>query len=374
MKIVILVRILWTAGAQKAAIEEAKTFKDLGHDVKLVFLRKADSGDFYFPLLKGVDWDVMARNPRSIMTPFYDWLTGKFMPDRRGEGRLDYNLIRGFTKYIKFDRPDLIVCHDQWAGLAGYYAFRKLGINYVTILHESLGRYNLPILGTIANSYEKLVLKNSKRVFAINEKIADSAKKMYGLETIVNYHGMDAREKLKYEEKEDLILANTTWDSNRASDLYMEILEGLPEFKMQMVGRWRDANLKSLYKNKIIKHSLESRIEMRENLKEEEIRVLYLKSKFMIRFGYGENGNPHGIIDSLSHGIVPILNSELGISKIIKDFNAGIVVDNIDSELIITRINDINNKETYSKLQKNMNKLCSEYSWLKHCNIILEDI
>ena len=39
MKIIILVRIFWTAGAQKIAIKEARELQSMGHDVELIFLR-----------------------------------------------------------------------------------------------------------------------------------------------------------------------------------------------------------------------------------------------------------------------------------------------------------------------------------------------
>ena len=89
MKIIILVRILWASGAQKIAIEEAKTLKKMGHEVKLVFLRETDSGQRLKPMLEGVEYEIFStKQPRW----FYSTITGMFMPDRKGEGALDYNL------------------------------------------------------------------------------------------------------------------------------------------------------------------------------------------------------------------------------------------------------------------------------------------
>lgn len=260
MKIVILVRILWSAGAQKAAIDEAKEFKRMGLDVKLVFLRKTESGNVYLPLLTEIDWEVMSKGTSSFMTPFYNKLTGIFMPDRKGDGRLDYDLIRAFPDYIINYKPDLIICHDQWAGLAGYYTFRKYGVKFVTLLHESLGKYNVPVLGKLANRYEKNVLRNSQKIFAINEKIAESVSHEYGLSAIVDYHGMDVKKRPDYGSKSNVILANSTWDSNRATDIYLKILEALPNFNIQMVGRWRDPNLKLHYEKLVVQHNLEKKV------------------------------------------------------------------------------------------------------------------
>ncbi len=374
MKIVILVRILWASGAQKVAIEEAKKFKQLGHDIKLVFLRKTNSGNVYLPLLEGIDWAVMAEDSSSFFTPIYDRITGLFMPDRRGEGRVDYDLIRAFPEYIINYKPELIICHDQWAGLAGYYTFRKYGIKYVTILHESVGEYNVPVLGRIADRYEKTVLKKSQRVFTINERIEQSLESKWDISAIVNYHGMDSEEKRDYLLKEDLILLNSSWDANRASKVYLEILESLPNFEMKMVGRWIDSSLKTKYEKLVAQYKLKDRLELLENLGERELMELYIRSKYLIRFGYRENGNPHGIIDSISHGTVPILNSELGIATIIRKYEAGIVVDSIDSVPVVEAITRTNNPIEYSKIQENMNELSTTYTWKNHCELFLENL
>lgn len=98
-------RILWASGAQKTAIEEAKTFEQLGHDLKLVFLRKTNSGNVYLPLPEGIDWDVMAKKSSSLFSPVYDRITGLFMPDRQGEGRVNYDLIRASLNTSSITNP-----------------------------------------------------------------------------------------------------------------------------------------------------------------------------------------------------------------------------------------------------------------------------
>ena len=101
MKIVILVRILWSAGAQKIAINEAIELKRQGHDVDLIFLRREKTWKVYEDLLLKINYRVISEGKSSIFSGFYSFITGLFLPDRKGEGRIDYDLLKKFPKFIE---------------------------------------------------------------------------------------------------------------------------------------------------------------------------------------------------------------------------------------------------------------------------------
>lgn len=118
MRIVILVRILWTGGAQKIAIKEAENLQKCGHNVRLVFLRETESGKFLHDSLNIVNWDIYSRTGGK--NPLYSLITAHFSPDRKGEGTVDYDLITNFAKHFSRDDADYVLCLDQFAGIAGY--------------------------------------------------------------------------------------------------------------------------------------------------------------------------------------------------------------------------------------------------------------
>ena len=372
MKIIILVRILWASGAQRTAIEEAKTFIKLGHDVKIVFLREAESGTLFKPLLAGLDWEVLNKGNYSLFTPLYSYLTGAFMPDRRGEGRVDYDLIRKFPRIVKREKPDLIICHDSWSGLAGYYSFRKFKARYYVIVHEKVGRFEIPIIGKIGNWLERRALSHSNGIYAINTRIAQSVWNVYGLKATVNYHGMDIEEYTAYDQKENVILTNATWDSNRAMPQYLDIIQRLDGYKLHMVGRWRSEEVKNNFVSILEKRDLIERVVLMENLSESELVQEYLKAKFFVRFGLNESGNPHGIVSAIAHLVPPIVNSELGISDIIKQNGGGFVIEPNKTEEIIRWIGDNDNIEAYERLQKQETGITTSFNWIKHCELLLE--
>lgn len=118
MRIVILVRILWTGGAQKIAIKETENLQKCGHNVRLVFLRETESRKFLHDSLNIVNWEIYSRTGGK--NPLYSLITAHFSPDRKGEGTVDYDLITNFAKHFSRDDADYVLCLDQFAGIAGY--------------------------------------------------------------------------------------------------------------------------------------------------------------------------------------------------------------------------------------------------------------
>lgn len=376
MKIVIVVRILWTAGAPKIAIQEAKELKRLGHAVTLVFLRRAKTLGGYSDLLNDIDWKVLSDGHNSFFTPLYDYITGLFMPDRRGEGRVDYDLLRRFPSFAKEVGTDYVICHDQWAGLAGYYAFRKYGIKYAVFLHERLSSYEVPILGRLAHLYEKKVLKNASKVFAVTEKVRNSAVENYGINPITNIPGIPDNGSNPFDKRKNIILSVSMWDTGRHPYIYLKIAQEIQGFKLIIAGNWRDPELKRKMGDEVKQMHLEDKVSFADHLTEEQLSDLYRESKFLARFGYGEYGLGTATLEAISFGLPLIVNSELGTAELIKEHKAGLVLDSeapqdVDIRKIVSFLENNSNIECYSAMQKGCEEIVSKYTWEKHCRNLL---
>ncbi|MFP3130801.1 MAG: hypothetical protein RXR51_04375 [Nitrososphaeria archaeon] len=64
-KILILLRILWTAGAQRIAINKYNWLKKLGYEPELVFLRKGNAKG-YEEMLKDINYKVVREGMESL--------------------------------------------------------------------------------------------------------------------------------------------------------------------------------------------------------------------------------------------------------------------------------------------------------------------
>ena len=373
MKIVILVRILWSAGAQKIAIKEAKELQSMGNDVELIFLRGKKLPE-YDEILEGINYKIISETGDSILSPLYQYVTHKFSPDRGNESRVDYNLIRKFPDYIKNKGVDYIICHDQLAGLAGYYSYKKFGIKYSVFVHERLTLNHGSILGRFWYYYEHQVLKNAVKVFTITDKVAKTVKKIQNIEAVVNYPGMDINKITEFNEKENGLIAVSMWDYGRKPELYLDIIENIPDFILYLVGNFRIKEHEDLIRREIKKRKLDQKVIMKQGLKESELIEMYQKCKFVIRFGFGEFGVGTATIEALQNCVPLIINSDLGSAELINTYSCGVVLDDINSDNIRTFINENNNINSYEKLQGNIVKLSKDYSWKKHAEKLLNQV
>jgi glycosyltransferase involved in cell wall biosynthesis len=365
MRILILVRILTTQGRPKLAIAEARELMSMGHMVELVFLRKSEKMAGYYDLLKGINCTIINETNHSLLVPLYDYITGLQAPDRRGDLRVDYNFIRDFPKYARERNPDLLICHDSFAGISGYHAFKRYGIRYVVYIDERVEKRS-GIIGYIMDRYERKVLRHASRVFAITQKVADSIKRRYNVESFVNLQGFGKYSYTNYTEKENIIISVSAWDSGRRPMKYIEVIAEIPDYKLLMVGNWRDQSLKEEFMNEIVRRGIQDRVEVHSGIDEIHLSNLYNSSKFAMRFGFGEYGSPSGLTEAIGYGLPIISNEDIGISDLIRQNRVGLVLNNINGKDVSAWIKSVDNEKEYENLQRNCIDLTTRYSWKSH--------
>lgn len=382
MKIAILVRILWSAGTQKFAIQQAKALTDMGHDVELIFLRRGRNGSVYDDLLKGVSHRVLFEDNQSILVPLYDYVTGIFMSSRKGDGRVDYNLIRKFPSIIK-NKYDLIICQDQFAGIAGYYSWRRFHIPYVVILHERINKFPWVhgikrILVLFALEYQKKVILKAQKVLSLAKGVAVSAENFYSkykLKVFNNFPGVDSKEFLDFSKKANTVILLSYWREDKAPELYIDIFRKLVDFKFLMIGNWLSESYKQLYMAKLNDGNLSSRVRLISDLSEDAKNNLIESSKFYLRFGKGEKGTGYGSVEALEQGVPIIVSRELGIVDEIGGYTVGLVVeDSNKTDKIIEFIRNNNNPSSYRKLQDGIKEFVKDHSWRSHCEKLLDGL
>lgn len=370
MKIIILVRILWTSGAQKIAINETRELQLMGNDVELIFLRGRKLSE-YSELMNGINYKIMSETGDSILSPLYSYITRKFSPDRGNESRVDFNLIKKFPKYIKSKKVDYIICHDQIAGISGYYSLKKFGIKYSVFIHERLSSNRTFLLGRLWYNYEHKILENATKVFSITEKVARTVKEVQNVNAVTNYPGMDINKITEFDKKENALMAVSMWDYGRKPEIYLDVIENIPNFVLYFVGNFRIKELENQFKDDIKRRKLDKKVIMKQGIKESELIELYQKSKFVIRFGFGEYGFGSAM-EAIQNCDPIIINSDLGTAELINKYFCGLVLDDIDINSIARFIQDNNNESSYKMLQENIIKLSKDYSWKRHIEELIQ--
>lgn len=362
MKIVILVRILWSAGAQKIAINEAIEFKRQGHDVDLIFLRRGKTWKVYADLLLRVNYRVISEGRSSIFTGIYSFITGLFLPNRKGEGRIDYDLLRKFPKFIAGTKVDKIICHDEWAGIAGKAAKKKLNIPYEVFLHERLGELNLPIFGKMAERYRMKLLSNASRVYSVSEKISKDTFDRFSIKSIPDPPGFEELNNISFGNKINRIVSVSMWDSGRDPFFFIKLEKVLCNYEILLLGNWRSREYYDFFKRSLPENT---RIKIKINISEREKLSLISESKFLVRFGGMEFGPAFAVIESISCDTPVIINSVLGTAEMIKKYEAGYVLDSADPKVVADIISKTTDRE-YEQLLENVSNLRKSWTWKDH--------
>lgn len=366
MKISIIVRILWSSGAPKIAINEAIALKQKGHDIDLVFLRRGITWKVYQPLLSEINYRVISDGKPSLFSSINSFITGLFMPDRKGEGRLDYDLLRKLPKIVSDFNPDKIICHDEWTGIGGLITLKKKGIPYEVFLHERLGQLDVPVLGKFAEWYRSKVLLNASRIYSISNKISYDTYQKMKINTIENPPGFEHLNNPNVRRR-NRIVSISMWDEGRNPFFFIELEKLLDDFEIVILGNWRTSE----FYNKFVKTlPINSRINVMTNVSENEKGKLIMESKFLVRFGYDEMGPAIGVIESISYGTPVIINSELGTSDIIKKYNVGYVLDDPDPRIVAKSILGTST-DKYSEMLNNIMILQNSWTWQDHAEKLL---
>lgn len=373
MRILILIRILWYGGALKIATEEAKELKRNGNNVRLIILRGKVTEEIS-NLLNDIDWEIMSNNNSSLLTPIFSYITKKFRPDRGNESTIDIDLLKKFSiKYADFN-PEYIICHDQWSGLAGYYFKMRHQTKYSVIVHEAIPEYKVPVLSILARYYEKKALLHATAVLSVTPKVQESLLAKYKINSVILGYSVWSKKFVAYSNKKNQIIAVSMWDLGRKPWIYLSLMPKLENFKLLMVGAWRDDITLSRFLNKLDEMKLKDSVEIIQNISDDKLYSLYNLSKFNIRISFGEVGGGMSIFEALSCGTPSIVNESLGSSEFIRDNKIGFVVTNDETLLIdeiITCIKKYDNPESYKSLQESMQKVLPDLSWFKHTNLLI---
>ncbi|MGI0132120.1 MAG: glycosyltransferase [Thermoplasmata archaeon] len=365
MRVTILLRICWTGGAQKIAINQALALQDLGHSVRLLFLREGDSKG-YSELLEPLNVEMFRCRRNRVEQAIYDVLTHLFAPDRGRESTIDLDLMRLCTRSLERNPPDLLICHDQFSALAGMYANLRLAIPFSVYLHERPDNFALPFLSNIVLAVQKIALSRARAIYGVTDQVTKQASDVYGMPVRTLSPGLRDHEGPPYLSREKQIIAVSMWDAGRKPLIYLDILDRLPGYKLCMAGNWRIPSLRLEFESATRRRGLVDRVSIRTALSEEDLIAEYRRSRFAIRLGFGEFGPGLAALEAVETQTPPVVNNGIGAARLLNESGAGIVVEGEDVNEIAKRIRLADNESAYVGFQAAERGLISRFSWTAH--------
>ncbi|BDC17453.1 hypothetical protein HS5_03430 [Acidianus sp. HS-5] len=198
----IVLRILWTGGVTRVALEEARNIPGS----KLIVYRKART---YYDL-SNVNLQVLFEGKSKAI---YRFITSIYAGHRGEEATVDLDRIIKAKDLIK--GPSLF--HDQFAGLTGYLRWRKYKEDYAVYIHET-SLDSQGIKWALPRYLEKKILSHSKLIIT-NSKWNAQILSSHGFKSEVVYPGCYPKEKINLE-REKIVVAVSLWDEGRKPEIY----------------------------------------------------------------------------------------------------------------------------------------------------------
>lgn len=318
IKIGIILRYLWIAGAPKIAVYQVQGLIKQGYLAELIILAMSPKyrGE-YDSLLHKIPY-IFVTVPKfieKIELVLNNKLFGKWRPEERLIPLASILLaVKHVAKY------DILLCHDPFSGFLGLLAKVLLRKPYVVYLHETPfgNKYFIP--------FERIILRLADAIFAVSEKVVEEIN--ISIRHKVALPPGLPTERSDKQKVEKIILTVARWDRDRRPDWIVKIAKEMENFTFFVSGYWQSKNL---YEEFVVKsRNIKNLIVCQKPIKEEELGKLLSLSLVVIRFN--PLGEALGMIawEAVHKGVPVIVNSSLGVARYIKTFNAGIVVVNID--------------------------------------------
>lgn len=338
--------------------------------VKIIYFGKTNDYKNVLSLLNGFDYTILSnkylgfieKKIESILIKKHKNFNVYDIPSFISE----LYLFR-YLKKIKF-YPDLIIFSSYFASLSMIFNKQK----NITYLHEApiFDDFNI-FIRYIIYLYLKILSFKTKYVsISENTSIKTRRKFKFNIITESPIAFIDNDENYI---KERFILIDTRWTGDRDPFFVLKMCEYL-NIKIIMHGIFTEKNVENEFMAGINKHKYN--IELISNDSDENLINLYKKALIVLRFsGLHESGNSLSIFYGISYNCIPIIDKNLGLSKLI--------ADNISEELVVERnpesfvaiINKIlTNNEFYKKLLNNTIKTKKMYSWNNYADKLINDI
>jgi len=339
MKVPVILRYLWVAGAPKIACYQVMGLRDLGYDAKLKVLAVSPRyrGE-YNQLLKRIPYTIV-KTPRiicDIECVLNRFIFGEF---REGERALPiYALIKSIGN---MRRSQALLCHDPFSGVLGYLHKKLYGTPYIVYVHE------MPFGNAPFKFMEKTVLNASDMILTVSDKISKLLKNGYikGKKVKALPPGLPVEVKNisslqnKIARTRKYVLTAARWDLFRRPDWIIETAKRLKGLDFIVLGYWQSRSLfiEFLKKTK----NLNNIMIFKHTVSEQELKHLVRNALAVVRLNIIGESLAMIAWEAVHAGTPVIVNSDLGVADYINEFRAGIVIPRVEPTLIVDAIKEL---------------------------------
>ncbi len=381
IKIGVLIDRVIPGGAEKIAIKQVQTFRELGYDAKLLVINKVDK--------KGMEGkpflDIMGKIPIEYLSdripkllrfdfkfPFFSFFS--FF-------HFSYPILLPFN--VKEKEFDLIISHGTYTCFTAMTLAKRRNIPYAAYIWDPINyilrkgylkgpiKFLRFILSPIAIFLDKKILKNASFLLvggkAHNEYFQHISEKKINV-IPPSYNPIP---KLP-SKRGDYILAVTAWKPGKDPEYFYKLMKYFSNFKLKLAGSWLSKEYKEEYEREVMAQGLSKQIEVLGAVSEKTLLELYSEARVFIQIN-DDRGFGMPALEAAACGCPFVIPRCQGVCELFEDKIDGFFIKERDWDQIVKTLGLlINDERTSWQMGSHAWKVvCEKYSWRKHVERLL---
>ena len=363
-------------GTGKMAIQLARGFLALGARASVLFMSRSDDHLLIEDELKDIDYSVMPtsewnRLSGAVQLPLLKTvLKGAYtrddLPDIFSE--LTQPLI-----LRELERADVTVFMNIWSSFPALLGRKRPHQRWVVYFHEPPYFREIPWgLRQLLHRYVRTVVRKCDLVISLSPRMQSIMREELSIQSECLENGVAAESDNRV--KEDFVLADTRWTSEREPMFLLQVMEALPQTRFVMCGRFGNPAIKTAFFESARALHLEGRLISHDKISEGDLKRLYSTARCYIRWSalHGEAGPSIGVFQAMANLCVPIIDEGLGSAETIRGRISPELVLPRDPQAFAAKIRDLGaSRETLQRLIDRVEAYRAEHGWERYCTNLL---
>lgn len=381
IKIGVLIDRVIPGGAEKIAIKQVQTFRELGYDARLLVINKVDKkgmeGKPFLDILGEIPIDYLSDRIPKILRfdfkiPFFSFFS--FF-------HFSYPFLIPFG--VKRKEFDIIISHGTYTCFTAMALAKRRDIPYAAYIWDPVTyilRKGYPkgpikflgfILSPIALFLDKQILKNASFLLVGGRAHNEYFQKISHKEIHVIPPSYNPIPNL-LSKRGDYFLAVTAWKPGKDPEFFFKLMKYFSKFKLRLAGSWLSKEYKEEYEKGVIACGLAKQIEVLGAVSEKKLVELYSKARVLVQIN-DDRGFGMPALEAAACGCPFVIPKGQGVCELFEDKVDGFFIKERDWDQIVETLSLLISNERISwKMGSHAWKVvCEKYSWRKHIERLL---
>ena len=373
MRIAVMLDRLEVGGVEKVAIQQVLALRELGHDARLVVLKKRGAGlSAFAEELAEVPVDVLETRLPPLLR------ASRAVPGFPFLETFHFTFPLMAHRLVRRDEYDVILCHSSYTCLTAFAVQRTRGIPVAAVIWDPtlhvitssayadrvLGRVSAA-LAPLARRFDRWLVRRARLVVLGSLAYRDYVEELGAQRILVLHPGAVPTERIRpASERQPEMLAVTAWKHGKRPERLLPLLEPNPDLRLVLAGAWLDADLREAFEAEVERRGLGNRVEITGEITEQALAERYATAQFVVQ-AWPSPGFGLSPLEAGAQGTTFVIPQGQGSAELFRDGIDGLIYDPADEGALATAVDRMtaHPEATLAMGRSAHERVCRRASW-----------